>query len=124
MSYLPILPVLLPLVAGALMLLTPRQQLKIERRIALAANLVLLLVAILLLLRVAGGEVLVYSSGNWPAPYGIVARVDDRDASVLGIDAPGSVPVHCLGKYLGSPQALADYVCCNIYFIPGAEYFA
>jgi multicomponent K+:H+ antiporter subunit D len=86
-SHLALLPLLIPLVAGALLLLTPRQQLKMARRIALAANLVLLPVAILLLLRVAGGEVLVYSSGNWPAPYGIVLVVDRLSALMLTLTA-------------------------------------
>lgn len=87
MNHLAVLPVLIPLLAGALLLLTGRLQIRIERTIALAATAALLPVAVLLLLRVVGGEVLVYANGNWPAPYGIVLVVDRLSALMLTLTA-------------------------------------
>ena len=70
MSHLAVLPVLIPLTAGALLLLGGRWGRGAERAIALAATAALLPVALLLLARVAAGEIIVYYDGNWPAPYG------------------------------------------------------
>ena len=60
MSHLVVLPLLIPLVAAAVLLLAGRAGRLAERTIGLAATAALLPVAILLLERVAGGEVLVY----------------------------------------------------------------
>ena len=81
-DHLPIVPVVLPLVAGALTLLLD------ERRIALKAGIglvsvVSLLAAAAALLRLADGPAApVYTLGNWPAPFGIVL-VADRLAAVM-----------------------------------------
>ena len=81
------LPVLLPLSAGALLLLAGRASRDVERAIALAATAALLPLAVLLLDRTAGGELLVYYNGNWPAPYGIVLVVDRLSALMLSLTA-------------------------------------
>ena len=87
MNHLVIMPVLIPLVAGALLLLGGRWGRVVERALGLAATAALLPVAILLLVRVAGGEFMVYHDGNWPAPYGIVLVVDRLSALMLTLTA-------------------------------------
>jgi multicomponent K+:H+ antiporter subunit D len=86
-SHLAVLPVLLPLSAGALLLLAGRASRDVERAIALAATAALLPLAVLLLDRTAGGELLVYYNGNWPAPYGVVLVVDRLSALMLSLTA-------------------------------------
>ncbi len=81
MSHLPIAPVLVPLVAGAVMLFLPRQGLR--RGLGVAAVLAQLALALALLAQVADGTTLVYALGNWPAPYGIVLVADRLAAWLL-----------------------------------------
>ncbi len=87
MNHLAVLPVLIPLAAGALLMLGGRWGRGAERSIALAATAALLPVALLLLTRVAAGEIMVYYDGNWPAPYGIVLVVDRLSALMLTLTA-------------------------------------
>lgn len=87
MSHLVVMPVLIPLVAGALLLLAGRWGRGVERAIGLAATAALLPVAVLLLVRVAAGELMVYYDGNWPAPYGIVLVADRLSALMLTLTA-------------------------------------
>jgi multicomponent K+:H+ antiporter subunit D len=77
-----ILPVILPLVAGSLLLLAARLGDGVRRAIGLAATFALLPLALLLLARVADGTHLVYALGGWAPPFGIVL-VADRLAAVM-----------------------------------------
>jgi multicomponent K+:H+ antiporter subunit D len=86
-SHLPILPLLIPLTVGALLFLTGGRGTAAERAVSLAAAAALLPVAILLLARTAGGEVLVYYVGDWPAPYGITLVADRLSALMLTLAA-------------------------------------
>ena len=81
------LPLLIPLLAGGLLLLAGRAGRTVERGIGLIATTALLLVAVVLLARVGSGEFLVYHTGNWPAPYGIVLVADRLSALMLGLAA-------------------------------------
>lgn len=77
MSHLVLLPVLLPLLAGTLLLLLRRAlPLGVRRWINLGAVGAQVVLALLLLGAVGGGDILVYALGNWPAPYGIVLVAD------------------------------------------------
>jgi multicomponent K+:H+ antiporter subunit D len=86
-NHLVLLPVLIPLLSGSLLLLTGRAGKTVERSIGLVATVALLLVAVVLLVRVGGGELMVYYNGNWPAPYGIVLVVDRLSALMLTLAA-------------------------------------
>jgi multicomponent K+:H+ antiporter subunit D len=86
-SHLAILPVLIPLAAGAILFLTGGRGTGTERALSLAATAALLPVCLLLLARTAGGETLVYYLGDWPAPYGIVLVADRLSAFMLGLCA-------------------------------------
>jgi multicomponent K+:H+ antiporter subunit D len=86
-NHLALLPVVIPLLAGALLLIAGRAGTTVERGIALAATSSLLLVTLVLVSRTASGELLVYYNGNWPAPYGIVLVVDRLSALMLCLAA-------------------------------------
>ena len=79
-AHLPIVPIVLPLAAGALMLLVERRSL----RVALSLVSLLLLVAAAVALVRAADQPLapVYALGGWPAPFGIVL-VADRLAAIM-----------------------------------------
>ena len=81
-SHLVIAPILAPFVAGTLLLLVRNLRMPVRRRIAFISLLVQIALAVLLLRAVAGGDILVYRLGDWPAPWGIVL-VADRLAAAL-----------------------------------------
>ena len=87
MNHLVVLPVLIPLLAGALLLLTGRAGKTVERIIGLLATTAMLVTALALLFQVSTGELMVYYSGNWPAPYGIVLVADRLSALMLSLAA-------------------------------------
>ena len=87
----PVLPVVLPLMAGALLLLleSARSQ-ALQRwvsRVSLLATFALLAVAALLLRQADGGEVQAYLVGNWPAPFGIALALDRLGALMVLLTA-------------------------------------
>jgi len=86
-SHLVILPVLLPLFAGILLLAVRHAALPLRRALSVTAMLAQLALALLLFIRVSGGEVLVYALGDWPAPFGIVLVADRLAAWLLLITA-------------------------------------
>jgi len=71
-----IVPVLLPMVAAILMLLTTRMGRMVERSISLLAMLGLVSVSAVLLNASLSGDYQVYALGNWVAPFGIVLVLD------------------------------------------------
>jgi multicomponent K+:H+ antiporter subunit D len=94
LQHLPVLPVLIPLLAAALMLLTRDNQRRL--RVALGAvALGLMALTALMLVRATQGigaphwpdGVGVYLLGNWPAPFGIVLVADRLAALMLGLTA-------------------------------------
>ncbi len=122
LEHLPVLPIVVPLVAGAVMLFLQEQQRSLRVTIALVSALVQLAVAITLLVLTTGflpdawdGAVDVYRIGGWPAPFGIVLVADPLSAlmltlaSIIGLaslvyaiahwDTPGQ-PFHSLMQFL------------------------
>jgi multicomponent K+:H+ antiporter subunit D len=88
LTHLVIYPVLLPLLAGTLLLLLRRAlPLRARRLINLSAVTAQAVLAAVLLEQVRGGDILVYALGNWPAPYGIVLVADRLAAWMLLITA-------------------------------------
>jgi multicomponent K+:H+ antiporter subunit D len=100
MDHLIIVPILLPLVSAAVMLLMNERRHALKGGIGIATTLALLIVSVALLrladMPPAGPEtsaVKVYQLGNWPAPFGIVLVLDRLSAlmlvltSILGIAA-------------------------------------
>jgi multicomponent K+:H+ antiporter subunit D len=95
LDHLIIVPILLPLVSGAVMLLLDERRRGLKGVIGIATTIALLIVAVVLLrqadLMTVGSGVRTYQLGNWPAPFGIVLVLDRLSAlmlvltSVLGI---------------------------------------
>jgi len=81
-NHLPILPILIPLFAGAIMAMIPGDRLPLKRLISSLATFLQIPVAVGLLIG-AGGGVLVYRLGDWPAPFGIILAVDRLSALML-----------------------------------------
>ena len=93
MSHWIILPVVLPAMMAAFLVLVVRFHLVLQRVFSLAATLVLLAVAAGLLARVSDGTVLLYQLGNWAAPWGIVLVVDRLSALFVTLTAALAVMV-------------------------------
>lgn len=85
LHHLIIVPILLPLLAGAVMLLLEERRRRIKAGLNLLVTLAQAGVAALLLRQVHGGnpEIGVYLLGNWPAPFGIVLVLDRLSALLL-----------------------------------------
>ena len=85
MPHLLLAPILLPLLAAALMLLMREERQRLKLALNLGATLLGLLVSLALLVWVdrRGGETEVYLAGNWPAPYGIALVLDRLSALML-----------------------------------------
>lgn len=98
LQHLPVAPVLVPLCAGATMLMFTQR--RVRAAIALFSGFIQLAVAIGLLYLTSDyvpniwpGGIGVYSIGAWPAPYGIVLVVDRLAAFMLVLAALLSVPI-------------------------------
>ncbi len=95
MDHLIIMPILLPLVSGAVMLLLDERSRGLKGGIGIATTAALLIVSIVLLRQAdmmpPGPGARTYQLGDWPAPFGIVLVLDRLSAlmlvltSVLGI---------------------------------------
>ncbi len=83
MSHWLIMPVLLPMVAAILMLLTARLGRTVERTISLLSMLGLVAISVTLLNTTLGGDYQVYAVGNWVAPFGIVLVLDRLSALMV-----------------------------------------
>jgi multicomponent K+:H+ antiporter subunit D len=83
MSHLPFAPVLLPLLAGILLLLLRHLDMRLRRLVSIAAVLGQIGLALWLTRAVAGGDILVYALGDWVAPFGIVLVADRLAAWML-----------------------------------------
>ncbi|MEO5343586.1 MAG: monovalent cation/H+ antiporter subunit D [Gammaproteobacteria bacterium SHHR-1] len=75
-DHLPILPVLIPFLAGLLLLALHDRPLALRRGLGLAALVLQIGASLALLQAVAGGDILVYRLGDWAAPWGIVLVAD------------------------------------------------
>ena len=82
-EHIVIVPVVLPLMTGALMLLIDERHLAAKAAINLASTLLLLAIAVALLLAADGPGAPVYRLGDWPAPFGIVLVADRLSALMV-----------------------------------------
>ncbi|SER02461.1 multicomponent K+:H+ antiporter subunit D [Nitrosomonas sp. Nm51] len=86
-NHIVIFPVILPLLAGILLLLMPQRHLLFRRAASLAAIALQLAAAGLLLNAVNSGAIFVYALGNWSPPFGIVLVADRLAAWMLVVTA-------------------------------------
>jgi multicomponent K+:H+ antiporter subunit D len=82
-----IVPIVLPLLAGGLLLLVEKRRPQLAAALSLAATLAQVAVAAGLVARAAGGSVQAYLLGNWRAPYGIALALDRLSALMLLLTA-------------------------------------
>ncbi|MDQ5911254.1 MAG: multicomponent antiporter subunit [Pseudomonadota bacterium] len=83
MNGLVIAPVLLPLLAGILLLLLPPSRLALHQTLSVASLAAQIGLVLALMAAVDEGHILVYALGNWPAPFGIVLVADRLAAWML-----------------------------------------
>ena len=82
-----IAPIVLPLAAGALLLLLEQARSRWVVPVSLAATALLAALAAALLLQAHGGGVQAYLLGNWQAPFGIALALDRLSALMLLLTA-------------------------------------
>ena len=78
-----VLPIVLPLMAGALLVLAEKKGGKLPALLAAVASVAGLLVALLLLERALTGSVQAYLLGNWVAPFGVALALDRLSALMV-----------------------------------------
>ncbi|MBS3962227.1 MAG: monovalent cation/H+ antiporter subunit D [Sandarakinorhabdus sp.] len=83
MSHLPILPILIPLVAAALMLLWGQRGLPYHRAFGLGAMALGAMASVALAVEAGTDAISVYAVGDWPAPFGIVLVADRLAATMV-----------------------------------------
>lgn len=101
LRHLPVLPIVLPLVSGALLLFLPQSRTVLRSSIALLSTMAQAAIAAYLLYGLVDPQpglsehgVQVYVLGGWIAPYGIVLVVDRLSALMLALNAAIALPVH------------------------------
>jgi len=82
-----IVPIVLPLLAAAVLLLLEHYRPAWQAPLALALTLLLALLAFRLVGRADAGDIGVYLLGNWRAPFGIVLVLDRLAAMMLALTA-------------------------------------
>ena len=108
-DHLTVAPVVVPMLAGAAMILLGEARRRLVAALGLASAGALVVLAVALLV-VAGGEVRVYRLGDWPAAFGIVLVADRLAAVMLGL-----VAVLGLAALVSS---LARWHRAGVYFHP------
>jgi multicomponent K+:H+ antiporter subunit D len=83
MNHWIVAPVLLPLVAGGLLLVLEALGLAAKRAVSVVATAALIPIALELMAIAATGEQQIYYLGDWPAPFGIVLVLDRLSALML-----------------------------------------
>jgi multicomponent K+:H+ antiporter subunit D len=86
-DHLVVLPIVLPLAAGAVTLLLAERRLALKSAIAIGTALALVAVGMALTYAANSSAVLVHRLGNWPAPFGIVLVVDRLSAVMVLLTA-------------------------------------
>ncbi|MGM0518117.1 MAG: monovalent cation/H+ antiporter subunit D [Campylobacterota bacterium] len=76
MTNLPILPVILPLIAGFLLLIIKRFGFRPQQTISILSVVALIFISIIAFMKTSDEGIFVYTLGNWQAPFGIVLVLD------------------------------------------------
>jgi len=100
MQHLIVLPVVLPLIAGILLLFRRQWAIQVQRLVGTIATSLLVVVGIALVARAAGGEVTYYALGDWQPPFGIALVLDRLSALMVlltAVLALGAVVFACAG---------------------------
>jgi multicomponent K+:H+ antiporter subunit D len=87
MNHALILPILLPAVVGAVLVIGARHDRVLARVLSLASMVLMLALALGLFVLASDGSVRTYALGAWPAPFGIVLALDRLAALMLLLGA-------------------------------------
>ncbi|QLF94802.1 monovalent cation/H+ antiporter subunit D [Pseudomonas sp. ABC1] len=87
MNHVLILPILVPLLAGSLLLIGHRLGKPAKRLLSIVATLALLPVAFHLVQLAGDDQLRLYALGNWQAPFGIILLLDRLSAILLLLTA-------------------------------------
>lgn len=87
MNHFLLVPVLLPLICGALLMTASRSPINQVRALSTGSMLLLLLSVGYLWSQANGGQIQVYTLGNWSAPFGIALVLDRLSALLLMVTA-------------------------------------
>jgi len=87
LAHAAVLPIAVPLLAGAVLLLLGRRSERVAGIAGTATIATLLGLAAMMLGMTTTGAVLTYQVGNWPAPWGITLVVDRLSALMLVVTA-------------------------------------
>ena len=87
MNHALILPILLPAVVGAVLVIAARYDRVLARVLSLASMVLMLAIALGLFVLASDGSVRTYALGAWPAPFGIVLVLDRLAALMLLLGA-------------------------------------
>lgn len=87
MSHVMLLPILLPMLAGALLLIGHGLPKPLKRGLSLSAAWALVPIGIYLVLLADDGQLRSYAVGNWQAPFGIMLLLDRFSALMLLLSA-------------------------------------
>lgn len=85
-AHLPVLPILIPLITGAVLVLFDDRQRTLKAIISFTGLLILLIAAIAMVVQVSQSEgvsTISYPIGNWPVPFGIVLMADRLSAMMV-----------------------------------------
>ncbi len=114
LRHLVVLPIVLPLLSAALLLLLGEKRRHIKSLVNVSATLAGLVLSALILHRVSGenegGKIAVYLASNWEAPFGIALVVDRLAALMLVLVGVVSL---CAALY-----AEAGWARAGVYFYP------
>ena len=93
--HLIVLPILIPLITGAILLFIADRQRVLKAMVSLIGTIALALVALLLVGIVASENSFdgVYLLGNWASPFGVVLVIDKLSALMVALTAVLAVPV-------------------------------
>ncbi|MGB5833503.1 MAG: monovalent cation/H+ antiporter subunit D [Thiohalocapsa sp.] len=84
-DHLVIAPLLVPLLAGILLVLMRGSATPLRRNLSMLGVQILFAVSLTLLLNVLNGQLLVYQLGDWSAPFGIVLVADRLSAMMVSL---------------------------------------
>ncbi|MGE0660516.1 MAG: monovalent cation/H+ antiporter subunit D [Reyranellaceae bacterium] len=87
MNHWIIVPIVLPALTAAFLVLALRHDLLRQRLVSIASTAALLAVAIALVVLADDGQTRPYAVGDWPAPFGIILVLDRLSAMMLALTA-------------------------------------
>ena len=82
-DHLVVVPIVLPLAAGAVTLVVDERRLAAKAAVSVALAFALVAAAVALLVLVDAGGTRVYRVGDWPAPFAIVLVADRLAAAMV-----------------------------------------